>query len=285
MSPAGPPAAILDSCLWRELSPRNKSHLLILGFCAAAFAGVFAVNLSRGSTAAEALSLAVNVAIMIFLAWAIARELDPDNPRSAFVAAALGGLILLGGSAPAGVSLGMLVALRIVDRSTGKRPSILDLVAVPLLAAAFSLMPRGWIGGVVMAAALVWDTVLPQEGPKLGYLSAVATLAAAFVVTVLRGTLSVGFDRPGGLDWVVLALAVVSLAAMRHYEPRSVADRSREPLSAERLRVARFLAVGAGLVAFVAFGSAAIPLLTGAWAALIGIALHDRLVPSSAPQG
>ena len=285
MSPAGPPAVMLDSCLWRELSPRNKSHLLILGFCAAAFAGVFAVELSGGSTPGEALSIAVNVAVMIFLAWAIARELDPDTPRSAFVAAALGGLILLGGSAPAGVSLGMLVALRIVDRSTGKRPSIVDLVAVPVLAAAFSLMPRGWIGGVAMAAALVWDTVLPQAGPKRGYLSAVATLAAAFVVTVLRDTLSVGFNPPGILAWVVLTLAVVSPAAMRHYNPRSRGDRSREPLSGKRLRVARSLALGAGLVAFVAFGAAAIPLLTGTWAALIGIALHDRLVPSSAPRG
>ncbi|HEX2150312.1 MAG TPA: hypothetical protein VHI31_09100 [Actinomycetota bacterium] len=285
MSPAGPPALILDSCLWRELNPRNKSHLLIFGFCAAAFAAVLALNLSGGSTPAEALGPALNVAIMIFLAWAIARELDPDAPRSAFVAAALGALILLAGSAPAGVSLGMLVALRVVDRSTGKRPSIVDLVAVPVLAAAFSFAPRGWIGGVVMAAALVWDTVLPQAGPKRGYLSAVAALAAAFVVTVLRDTLNVGFDRPGILHWAVLTLAVVSPAAMRHDEPRSRADRSREPLSGERLRVARFLALGAGLVAFVSFGAAAIPLLAGTWAALIGIALHDRLVPSPAPRG
>jgi hypothetical protein len=219
---------------------------------------------------------------MLFLCWAIARELDPDHPGSAFVATAAGALILVSGSAPAGASVGVLLALRVLVRSTGKRPGVLDLIAIPLLAAAFAWLPRGWIGGVAMAAALIWDTLLPDPGARRGYAAAGVTLAVTAAVTLYRQTLDAGFETSGVVRGVAVAAAVLGFVALKHYVPRSRGDRSRKTIDAQRLRAGRALALGTGLAAFAAFGAEAVPLLVAVWASLIGIAISDRLIPSQA---
>lgn len=280
MSPSGLVGTIGNSTLWRGLSPKNKSHLAIFGCCAVAFTAVLAIQVIDGREPAAAVAVAVNAAVMIFLSWAIARELDPDFPRSAFVAVAVAALILAGGSEAAGASVGVLMALRIAGRSTGKQPSLLDLVAAPVLAAAFAWLPRGWIGGVAVAVALVWDTLLPQPGPRRNYLGAALTLAATVAVTLFQDTVGAGFVTGGWLGWVVVAAALAAFPAIRHYVPRSRCDRTRQTIEPERLRAARLLALGAGLAGFAVFGTEAAPLLAGLWAALIGIAIYGRLAPS-----
>lgn len=279
MSRAGPVAAILDnSCLWRELNPKNRSHLLIIGFCAGALGVVLVARLVAGADLADAASVAFNAAVMLFLAWAIAREIDPDFGRSAFVAAGAGALVLLlAGSAPAGPAVGVLVALRITGRSTGRHPSPIDLAAVPLLAAAFAWLPRGWIGGVVMAIALVWDTFLPNPGSRRNYYAAAAALVSAFLVSSLRDTFDLGFEIGGVSALAVAVGAGIASAATRPYTPRSKADRAPEPLNPDRVLAARILTLGACMTAFACFGTGAVPLLVGAWAALIGTGLYDRL--------
>lgn len=281
MSPSGLAGIIGNSTLWRGLSPRNKSHLAIFGCCAVAFAGVLAVQVIDGREPAAAVAIAVNAGVMLFLSWAIARELDPDFPRSAFAAVAIAALILAGGSEAAGASVGVLMALRIAGRSTGNQPSLLDLVVAPVLAAAFAWLDRGWIGGVAVAVALVWDTLLPQPGPRRNYLGAAVTLAATVAVTLFRDTLGAGFVTGGWLGWVVVAAALAAFPAIRHYVPRSRCDRTRQTIEPERLKAARLLALGTGLTGFAVFGTEAAPLLAGLWGALIGIAIYDRLAASS----
>lgn len=279
-----PRSLILDSCLWRELDPRNRSHLLILGGAALAFATVLAARLNDGFGLSDSAGVAANSAVMVFLSWAIGRELDPDHPNSAIVAAAVGALILLGGSAAAGALIGVLLALRIVIRTTGQHPSSLDLVVVPALSAVFALAPRGWIGGVVMASALVWDTLLPQPGPRRAWASALVALVAAALVTGLQGTLGEGFRNPRLLGWGVLAFTLLAFAALRWYVPRSGCDRGPGLVELQRLKAGRFLALGTALFAFVWFGGTAVPLLAGLWAALIGVSVAGRLpAPTSSP--
>ncbi|HEU4867941.1 MAG TPA: hypothetical protein VFV09_09450 [Actinomycetota bacterium] len=280
MSPSGLAAVIGNSTLWRGLSPRNSSHLTIFGCCAVTFAAVLAIQVIDGREPAAAVAVAANAAVMLFLSWAIARELDPDFPRSAFVAAAVAALILAGGSEAAGASVGVLMALRIAGRSTGKQPSLLDLVAAPVLAAAFAWLPRGWIGGVAVAVALVWDTLLPEPGPRRNHVGAALTLAATVAVTLFRDTLGTGFVTGGWLGWAVVAAALAAFPAIGHYVPRSRCDRTRQTIEPERLKAARLLALGTGLAAFVVFGTEAAPLLAGLWAAVIGIAIYGRLAPT-----
>jgi hypothetical protein len=271
-----------DSCLWRGLSPKNRSHLLIFACCSVAFGAAGLVHLMDGRGPVEAAAVGLNAGVMLFLCWAIARELDPDHPKSAFVVTAAGALILLAGSAPAGASVGALLALRVIVRSTGKAPGVLDLVAIPLLAVAFAWLPKGWIGGVALAAALVWDTLLPDPGARRGYAAAGLTLTLTTAVTLYRQTLDTGFQTSGVVRWSAVGAAVLGFFALKHYNPRSRADRSSKTLDPQRLRAGRILGLGTGLVAFAAFGTGAVPLLAGLWASLAGIAISDHLMRTQA---
>jgi hypothetical protein len=270
--------AVVNSSLWRELSVRNPNHLLIVAGSGLAFVVAAASALGDGAERMEAIAVGVNVAVMVFLAWAAGRELDPDDSRSAFVAAVLASLVLIGGSGPAGAMVGILLALRIVTRSTGKAPSRLDLVLILPLAAAFAWLPRGWVGGAAMAAALVWDTRLPRPGGRRNLFGAAGALGVALAVAFLRDTFGAGFRTPSALDWAAVAGAAVALPAMRQYAPRATGDRSRARLAPDRLRAGRLLGLGSGLAAFVWFGGAAVGLLPGLWASLIGVAVYDRLI-------
>lgn len=270
--------AVGNSSLWRELSVRNRHHLLIGAGSALAFVVAAAAALGDGASRMEAIAVGVNIAVMVFLAWAVGRELDPDDPRSAFVAALLASLLLIGGSGPAGAMVGILLALRIVTRSAGKAPSRLDLALILPLAAAFAWLPRGWVGGAAMAAALVWDTRLPRPGGRRNLLGAAGVLSVALGVALVRGTFGAGFQTPSALDWAAVAGAAVAFPAMRQYVPRTTGDRSRARLAPERLRAGRLLGLGSGLAAFLWFGGAAAGLLAGLWASLIGVAVYDRLI-------
>lgn len=266
------------SALWRGLSPRNRNHLVIVAASALAFAVAAGIRLTDGGETVQAAAAGINAGVMVFLGWAVARELDPDRPRSAFVAALLTALLLFGGSGPAGAMIGVLLALRIVTRSTGKAPSGLDLFVIALLAATFAWLPRGWIGGAAMAAALVWDRRLPRPGAGRNLPAAAITLATAVAVAVARGTFGAGFVPPGPLEWAAVAGAAVAFPAMKQYAPRSVGDRSGRRIDPERLRAGRLLGLGAGLGAFIWFGAGAVGLLAGLWGSLIGVAVHDRLI-------
>lgn len=268
--------------LHRSLSPKNRSHVTIIGASALASAVSFGAQLASGRDLAGAATAAINAGVMLFLTWAVAREIDPDSPASALLAAIFGALILTAGSAPAGVMVAVLVALRVVVRSTGHPPTILDLASLPVLAGLVSLLPAGWIGGLLMVVALVLDTRLPRTAPLRNLAAAVVVAGATALATLLQGGF-VEFVPPGIGEWIVVIAAAVSFAILRRYIPRSKTDREPFTIPAGRLQAGRVLAAAGCIAALVALGGGAVALLAGVWAAFIGVAAHDRM-PGTSPE-
>lgn len=267
------------SGLWRSLSPRNPHHLAMAGVSVAAAGVRFAVDLRAGDPLGAAVPGAVNAGATVFLGWAAARELDPDHQAPALWAAAAAAALLASGPAPAGAMVAILFALRVASRSTGVAPTGPDLVFLPLLAGAVAATPRGWIGGLAVAAAIAWDTALPQPAPARHRLAALAAATASVAVAAVAGTLGVRFVRPHAAQWAVLAAALAGLLLARSYEPAARQDRGDSTVPAPRLAATRRLAGAAGLGAVLLFGGAAVPLLAGLWASLGAIGLYDRLMP------
>lgn len=268
--------------LWRELNPRNRHHLAIVGASALVSAVAGGSRLIAGDGVPAALGVAVNAGAMFFLAWAMARELDPDFPRSAFVAAGVAAAILAAGSAPAGAAVAVLVALRIVTRSTGRAPVPLDLAALPVLAAAVAWTPRGWVGGAALAGALLLDARMPAPAGPRSYAGAVAVAASTLGVALWKGTLALGPQAPSPLALAAAVAGLVAFPAMRSYLPRSPQDRGSETISGARLKAGRYLGLATAVAALAVFGGAGVPLLTGVWAAFIGVAAYHRLIARGA---
>ncbi|MEX2278828.1 MAG: hypothetical protein WEA76_01930 [Acidimicrobiia bacterium] len=192
-------------------------------------------------------------------AWMLARELDPDRPHAATIAALLApaSTLVLGAPAPAALFLTLLTA-RIVARTTGLPPRTTDYAAVGLGAVAFAETPWGWAAGILLAFAMVRDVALPGAPPvNAGLWGAVlaigVTLRAAFG------------DRLG--DWTVpdvisLGFVVIGLigaaVVVQPMQVLSQGDWTRIPLEPRRVREAAVFTVLTAALAVLAGGQAGV---------------------------
>lgn len=184
---------------------------------------------------------------LAFLAWALGRELDPDHPISAFVAAGLMLAAIVVYEAPSvWLALWLLMGLRIVNHTTGLPPTVADsagfliltgftvtwsMLAAIVCASAFVL--NAWLGdtngrNLTLAAASLVVAALPWAG--VAWLPTVDALVAAVAVAVVFGA-------------VILRYRVVT----------SRGDATNTPLDPTRVRAAQGLALMT-----VLFGAAAL---------------------------
>jgi len=251
-------------------------------FVVAAFAGVLTAVLvlrvaNSDDTAAQAAGTALAAAFAVFLAWAIARELDPDRPAAASVAMAVALLVLLAGEPRLGAVVALLFAVRIVAGTTGRAPTPLDLVWLPGVAAYGGLSPGGVVAGLALAVALAIDAAPTRRTPA--FASALAAAAGVLAVALARDTIGSDPQAPDTLQWILLAafaLAAAALMLARVAPPAALGDYSRQPLSRARLRDARRLAVIAAIATLGWLGGPAIAALVGLSAAVIAVGLTPR---------
>jgi hypothetical protein len=151
------------SSLGRPLDPAfatNRAVLVLMPVAAAVFA--VAGPWTPGLAGTARVWAALLGAGTVLGTWALGRELTPDDQRAAFVGMGLGVVVLL--TVP-GASLVLLFAtlvlVRLVNRSVGLPPRLLDAVAiVALIGWSMWTTQSAWVG-VVAAAAFGIDAVLP----------------------------------------------------------------------------------------------------------------------------
>lgn len=192
-------------------------------------------------------------------AWMLARELDPDRPHAATIAAVTAPIstLIFGAPAPAALFVTMLTA-RILTRTTGFPPRTTDYAVVAVGAVLIADTPWGWAAGILLAFAVVRDAALPGDPP----LNAGLWGAALAIGVTLRAALG---DRLG--DWVVpepgavavLVLGLVGAAIVVQPIPvLSLGDWTRTPLEPRRVREAALFSVLTAGLAVLAGGQAGV---------------------------
>ena len=251
------------SSLSRALDPRYPSNrlaiagALIVGV-AAALANLFGLDIGL-----EPISAAVG----LFLAWAIARELDPDHPASAAVAMPASLVLLLAiGPASLVVSMGILLGVRLVAGTVGAPLRTLDIIGVVGLAAFLGTNPIGVVGlGVVV-----------DEPRRNRAVLITATAVSAFVAVVLVSGLERTWTTPDTAGWIALAVAVAAaVSVIPAASPTSSTDRHTGRVLRTRVTAARVAAGSAVVAGFVLAGGVGIAALAGtAAAALTGTGIR-----------
>jgi hypothetical protein len=202
----------------------------------------------------------------VFLAWAIARELDPDHPSSAtFAVAIAAGAIAFGPSASGAVAVAMLGA-RVMVGTVGTHLRPADIVVLSAAAAYAGTRPEGWGAAALLIAGVF--VARPRRSGVIAATLAIATLAGA----ALAGTTSAP-GTPTSLTVALIALTVVATAIS--YPARRVAshtDNGRSPISATRVTMAR-VGIASAIVVGGVLGADGAQTLAPAIAALVGVAL------------
>ncbi len=268
--------------LGRPLDPRSSSNRVILVLGALATATGF-LRWSDGDLISSLIAAGL-VGILIVMTWALARELDPDRPTSATIAAILVWVAaLLVEGIPILPLVGLMIAGRVLLRSTGLPPTALDLMA--LIAGAFILgrTGAGWIAALMLAFAVARDRTLPGES-----VSRLARIVAPFGITIVA-SLSVAIfslERWAAPTWWAIAIGVAGLIAgvsMPTYSPISPCDLRGMPLEPKRLQSARRVVLF-GAVLISALGDIGLPAMLPVWVSFIAIwASHRGPIPEFHP--
>ena len=262
----------------RIIDPRLRTHQFHLAVAVLGALIVMAVDIENNGNLADALGPAANAGVTIFLAWAIAREIDPDEARTANLAAMLAvvGCLLVGPGNLAALFM-LLLATRIVVRSTGLKPTLLDgLVFLPAAAFLAGRTVTGWIAALTLAYALAHDHRLPD--PTKGY-----SLIAAFVVSatasagvVLSGAFGSGWQAPTPAALALVTAGAVAGLFLPGYIPMSKTDYTGEMLDFFRLRSARWILLGGSLMTATIGGGLAMAGLSAVWVVLVAATLLAR---------
>jgi hypothetical protein len=216
--------------------------------------------------------------VYIALTWALTRELDPDHPSTALIAAVGGGLWVLAGFDTSAMTalLGFIFAARLVLSSTGRRPLVTDYIALSILATVISLSITGWVAGFSLALAMYIDDRMASEHRQMAVIAAAVTaLAASVVVTAARAFPQ---EIPDVRSGVVIGIGLTALVALlREPEaPVSLVDsRMKTMLLRSRLHTAR--AMTAVLVFLAAFlsGPDALTMVPAAGAIVLALLSNE----------
>ena len=205
----------------------------------------------------------------VILVWALTRELDPDRPVAAGIAGALSGAaVVVTGETSLIALTGLLVATRILTRSTGAWPSLTDLAVVGVAVGIFARTPVAWAAGMALAVAVALDTAMVHPAPAHHMWLGLATGVAVTVTAVVSDALNTGWVAPGPASLAIVLVGLVLGWTAPVGRIHAVGDHRNLPLDESRVVAARRLTVAALAVATLTGGTSAWP----GWAAVAGVA-------------
>jgi hypothetical protein len=261
-----------------DLSLGTNRGILLLSAAGAAVGAV--LGLVAGQPPAAWLMKALLGGATPFAAAALAKEIDPDHPGSAVLAAALA-VPVVGVTRPESLPalLWLLIALRFINRSTGLAPKVTDTLALllltgwlvwyggPLLAGLRFASP---LYGVLAGAVLFIDALLPGGRRAHGVLGGLVGGGAVVYWIANAGR----FPPQPHETWLGIALLAVAMGMtgviLTCYVILMPGDATGRPLDSARFQAAQIVALAAGLSFASWHGHDGTALFVGLWTALIG---------------
>ncbi len=231
-----------NSAIGRPLDPNVPSNKAVLVGSAAAGAITLAAHLATRRP--KPIRAAVASAEACFMAWAIGRELDPDEQSSAILAMPLALAGRAFGRPGLGASFPALLAARLAAGTVGAPLQPADAAQVAGAGLLAGGRPASWPFAVALGVGLEQDRSL---GDRTNIATGATLLAAAVGAVVSR---TVPRPRPPGLAggaWLA-AVAGAGLVGARAGVLRSRTDVGDRPLQASRVSLARGLTVGGVLL-------------------------------------
>lgn len=236
------------STIGRPIDPDHPSNAFILGFSFAAFLGFGIYSYFTGSSTPSSLLFGVRSFISVFFAWALGREVDPDRPLSAGLAA-IGQAVVIWiiGVPSLLLPLWALFSFRILNRTTGTKAGWADsflVTAISLwLGYQFSWVVTGATAFILLADGFMNDPNRKHIIPGL------LTGGATVYLLINAPSIWTGYgDYPLKLG-IVLGISLVFLSVI--YDNRnliSTGDKSEKKLSGPRVQLTQFIALSLAIL-------------------------------------
>jgi len=214
--------------------------------------------------------------ITFFASWAITREIDPDNPLSAFIGLIPLFLILIFlPEINIIILFWLLISLRIINRTTGLPARIVDstiLFGISLLMSYF----YSPIFGFLVAAVFLFDAKL-IEGQKFQLLFSSLSAFLSIIIIIITNQIF-ELSSFSVLQFISILTIAIIFGFITYFtkDVKSKGDITNKPLSLSRIRAAQFFALfSAFLVSFFDIG---LIIMIPVWCAMFGVIVHRILL-------
>jgi hypothetical protein len=280
--------------LGRTIDPSYGTNRAIAILSIAVVAISASVQLLAGEGWLKSITWGLGAGFSVFLAWALARELDPEHDLSAFVAAVL----MLVGLGVYGLPellpmLWMLLTLRIVNRVVGPPATLLDSLG-ELGLGAWLTWPGQWVYGLITTLAFLLDGVLSaplrhrhsNATPSRGALAFAAfSLISTVVIVVVSATgngwrvlapspARTSVSALPAIGVVILSSVLFLIVILNSRHTRAVSDTTQQPLDPRRVQAGQALALATGLLLTWSKGTTGLVALLPLWSAMAGTGLY-----------
>ena len=258
--------------LGRSLDPGYWTNRIVIAASVVAGAVAGAYGGVTGVGGKDIAVMAFGAVFSVFLPWALARELDPDNEKAALVAIPFGGAsyalwgthVIIGG-------LALLLCIRITNKSTGIQITYGDVAATCAIA-----LVSAYVETPLILLPVALGFFIADGAPH-----APALRAAGMVCAIVCAALLWQSDSAiGAADAWVTAATVVALIIFFGWRasirgpPASFADTGAVRLERIGLTQAAAVAVVAAGILTTVYEGDTKSLSGGIWAALAGIATY-----------
>ncbi len=270
------------SAIARPVEPRVPTNLAILVIMGLAAVGLSLTAVVRGAGVLDALLTGLLGSVVVFVTWALARDLAPDDAPAAFAALVPVIIVLLDDADPA--FFGPLVALglvRVVNRSVGPAAMLVDRVTLTVLVFVLACEGYGFSVGAAAVIAFALDAVLPERSPNGGVFASIA--AAATGMGMLIGEPQLSIVAPGPWTFGAMAIAAVYLVVVATQSaPTSPCDVDpHRVLRRDRVQGGMLVGLLAGAGSLLG-GDEAVRTWSVMWAAYAGVIMTRPLLRSRA---
>ncbi|OFW67445.1 MAG: hypothetical protein A2Z12_03310 [Actinobacteria bacterium RBG_16_68_21] len=263
----------MASGLTRILDPRLPSNRFILGLTPLAGAIAVLVAHLSGESFGGAVRVGLSAGGVAFLSWAIGREIDPDHPLAACLAAVgAPAFLVLGTPDLLGAAL-ILMAARLVAGTTGRSPIPVDAVVLVVAAGLVASRPVGPPLVAVTAVAMVVAAAVDPPARRVLLVIVAAAAMAGAMASWLADTGPVAFAVPGGAARAVLIAGSLTggLSVLLLRRVQAPTDRaSGGTVGSVRVRWARVTVTAAAVAGWLWVGESGVAAAAAMWSALAG---------------
>ena len=257
----------------RVIDPRYPTNLAILVIAFLSSGGLFAFSLVAGASLIPAVTAAFILGVSVFLTWAVGREIDPEHELASFVGLFLiiPGYWFLG--APELIMvLTMLLLLRMLNRSTGLPPKLLDSISIILLGSLLIL--RGeWIFGFLCAAAFLLDSRLADSIKRhllFAGIMAALTIAGLFIS---KPEFPKFEFTPGQLIFVIVSVLLYFPLVLHSRNVDVICDFQPERLNPIRVQIGQIFAISSVVLVWLFAATPGITSIFPLWGSILGVSI------------
>lgn len=268
------------SSLGRPLDPSYKTNVAIMILTLLTGVVMGGVSLLQSGDFGLAIGAGLLYGAIVFVAWAITREIDPDYGLAAFVSVALafGAALWLMPSTIALWSLGLIIlGSRMLTRVVGIRATLIDSL---ILVAVIGLTAYSGDVAVALVASVFFflDGWLKEPLRRQWAFGAMSLAIVFLVVLVTNQDIGlVQLSAPYFVVIVVISLAFL-LTILLTGQITTHSDIGNRPLSLSRVRSAMLMALAIGLVHAFANGDSGVLSMIPLWASLAAVPLYRLMI-------